>query len=145
MTNTSHGWHIEGTPAVVPDNGAARCGGPSWCRKCNREASYAKKNIFDGPVYVPPMPEDGAQKARAKVFNYVKERLEKTDVHVTFGPDEVYVVWYTFVLGHWKALVSTTLPDGMYYEVTYNANKAETYLDAYKKFDNVRIPDSKGE
>ena len=80
--------------------------------------------------------------AKSLVFDYVKSRLEKTDTHVTFAPDEVYVVWFAFTLGNWKALISTTLPDGMYYEVTHNAAKAETYLDAYKKFDNVCIPDS---
>jgi hypothetical protein len=79
--------------------------------------------------------------AKSLVFNYVKPRLEKTDTHVTFAQDEVYVVWFTFTLGNWKALISTSLPDGMYYEVTHNASKGETYLDAYKKFDNVCIPD----
>lgn len=90
---------------------------------------------------VPAVPDTHAEKARRLVFNYVKERLEKTDTHVTFAEDEVYVVWFTFILGSWKALVSTTLPDGMYYEVTYNKAKGETYVDAYKKFDNVCIPD----
>ena len=33
----------------------------------------------------------------------------------------------------------TTLPDGMYYEVTYNGDKKEVYLDAYKKFENKKI------
>ena len=33
----------------------------------------------------------------------------------------------------------TTLPDGMYYEVTYNGDKKEVYLDAYKKFENQKI------
>lgn len=80
-------------------------------------------------------------KARRLIYDYIKPRLEKTDTHITFGFDEVYVVWFTYILGNWKALVSTTLPDGMYYEVTYNAAKGETYLDAYKKFDNVSIPD----
>lgn len=75
--------------------------------------------------------------ARKVVFDYIKPRLEKTDKHVTFSQDEVYVVWYTYVLGNWKALVSTTLPDGMYYEVTHNEGMQEVYLDAYKKFDNV--------
>jgi hypothetical protein len=79
-------------------------------------------------------------KARQLVFDYVKPRLEKTDRHVTFAFDEVYVVWFTFILGNWKALVSTTLPDGMYYEVTYNSVTGEHYLDAYKKFDNVCFP-----
>jgi hypothetical protein len=79
--------------------------------------------------------------ARAKVYDYIRPRLEKTDKHVLFGPGDIYCVWFSYVLGSWKALVSTTLPDGMYYEVTYNSAKAETYLDAYKKFDNVCIPD----
>jgi hypothetical protein len=81
-------------------------------------------------------------KARFHVYNYVKVHLEKTDTHVTFGPDEVYVVWFAYVLGGWKALCSTTLPDGMYYEVTHDKNTGETYLDAYKKFENVVIVDA---
>jgi len=84
-----------------------------------------------------------SDEARCWVFDYIKPRLEKTDRHVTFSLDEVYVVWFTFVLGNWKALVSTTLPDGMYYEVTRNDAKGETYIDAYKKFDNVVIPDAR--
>ncbi len=51
----------------------------------------------------------------------------------------VYVVWWSKTLQNWKALVSTTLPDGMYYEVTHNGDAGETYLDAYKKFDNVVV------
>ena len=81
--------------------------------------------------------------ARAVVYNYVKSHLEKTDNHVTFATDEVYVVWFSKTLQNWKALISTTLPDGMYYEVTFNGDKEEIYLDAYKKFDNVCIVDSK--
>ncbi len=81
-------------------------------------------------------------KARKIVFDYIKPRLEKTDsVHTTFAEDEVYIVWSAFTLGNWKCLISTSLPDGMYYEVTYNVAKSETYLDAYKKFDNVCIDD----
>jgi hypothetical protein len=76
------------------------------------------------------------------VFDYVKSHLEKTDTHVTFAQDEVYVVWFCYTLGGWKALVSTTLPDGMYYEVTHNMIKHETYIDAYKKFENVVIKES---
>lgn len=72
------------------------------------------------------------------VYGYVKSRLDKTDTHVTFGKDEVYVVWSAKVLQNWKALLSTTLPDGMYYEVTFNGDKDEIYLDAYKKFENVK-------
>lgn len=77
--------------------------------------------------------------ARTLVFNYVTSKLEKTDTHITFGLNEVYTVWSVKVLQNWKVLISTTLPDGMYYEVTHNGNDDETYIDAYKKFDNVCI------
>jgi hypothetical protein len=33
-------------------------------------------------------------------------------------------------------MASTTLFDGMYYELTYNGDKNELYLDAYKKWEN---------
>lgn len=80
-------------------------------------------------------------KATKIVYNYVRERLEKTDTHVTFSEDKVYIVWFCYILGGWKALVSTTLPDSMYYEVTYDKNKKCVYLDAYKKWENVVVPD----
>lgn len=80
-------------------------------------------------------------KARNIVFEYVADRLEKTDTHVTFTPHDVYVVWMSKTLQNWKACLSTTLPDGMYYEVTHDGDKKRSYLDAYKKFDNIMIPD----
>lgn len=36
--------------------------------------------------------------------------------------------------------MSTDLHDGMYYELTYNGDKKEWYLDAYKKLKNRCIP-----
>jgi len=78
-------------------------------------------------------------KAIALVETMVKERLDKSDPTVEF---EVYVVWFCYILGGWKALVSTSLPDGRYYEVTYNKEKKETYVDMYVKVDNICFPDS---
>lgn len=57
--------------------------------------------------------------------------------------DEVYVVWFSKTLQNAKALLSTTLSDGMYYEATYNGDKNEMYLDAYKKLSNKAIDLSK--
>jgi hypothetical protein len=53
--------------------------------------------------------------------------------------DEIYIVWLSKTLQNNKALLSTTVNDGMYYEVTYNGDKGELYLDAYKKFENKCI------
>ena len=74
------------------------------------------------------------------VFFYVKEELEHQGRNAEqFKDTDVYVVWSSKVLQNWKALVSTTLVDGMYYEVTYNGDFNETYIDAYKKINNVTI------
>lgn len=52
---------------------------------------------------------------------------------------DCFIVWKCKTLQNWKWLISTTLFDGMYYEVTYNGDREEFYLDAYKKFENVKI------
>lgn len=82
------------------------------------------------------------ERARQLVFEHVRKRLEPTDQHVTFDVDEVYVVSFSYVLRVWKAFISTTLPDGMYYEVIHNSTKKETYLCSYKQWEHVTIPDS---
>lgn len=87
---------------------------------------------------IPMEPVDLTQLPRNIVRSYVLTHLEKTDPLPDF---EVYVVWFTKTLRNWKALVSTTLPGKMYYEVTYNGNRRETYIDAYLKVDNVCITD----
>lgn len=67
------------------------------------------------------------------VNEYVEEHLDKSDTLPEF---EVFVVWSCKTLQNNKALLSTTLFDGMYYELTYNGDKKELYFDAYKKFEN---------
>lgn len=71
------------------------------------------------------------------VRKYTVEHLDKSDEAPQF---DVFVVWNCKTLQNNKALLSTTLFDGMYYEVTYNGNKNEIYFDAYKKFENRCIP-----
>lgn len=75
-------------------------------------------------------------KAIEIVTNYIKEHLDKSDETPSF---EVYITWKAKILQNWKYLLSSTLFDGMYYELTYNGDKKEWYLDAYKKFENKVI------
>lgn len=72
------------------------------------------------------------------VAKYANEHLDKSDGK-QISTDDVYIVWMSKTLQNNKALVSTNLFDGMYYELTFNGDKNELYLDAYKKFENRRI------
>lgn len=49
---------------------------------------------------------------------------------------EVAVVWSCYTLGNEKFLITTSLPDSRYFEVTYNNDKKEFYLDVYCKIYN---------
>ena len=73
------------------------------------------------------------EECKTIIRNYVLEHLDKSDETPEF---EVFVVWQCKALQNNKALLSTTLFNGMYYECTYNGDKKELYLDAYKKFEN---------
>ena len=74
------------------------------------------------------------------VVDYFNNQAESTDKNNTITEKEVFVVWMVKVLQNNKCLLSTTVSDGMYYELTYNGDKGEVYLDAYKKWKNVLIP-----
>lgn len=70
------------------------------------------------------------------VADYTNKHLDKTDgKEITI--DDVFMVWCCKTLQNNKALLSTTLFDGMYYELTYNGDKKELYFDAYKKWENI--------
>lgn len=71
------------------------------------------------------------------VRDYIDEHIDKSG-HVPFY--DVFIVWKCKTLQNWKYMISSTLFDGMYYELTFNGDKKEWYLDAYKKFDNKVIP-----
>ena len=73
-------------------------------------------------------------KALEIVDKYIMDHLDKSD---PFTPFDTFIVWKCKILQNWKYLISSTLPNGMYYELTYNGDKAEWYLDAYKKLENV--------
>lgn len=71
------------------------------------------------------------------VKDYIVNHLDKSDPTPEFA---VYIVWKCKTLQNWKYLISSDLYDGMYYELTYNGDQKEWYLDAYKKFENKVIP-----
>lgn len=80
------------------------------------------------------------EKAKQIVVDYFNSHVDKTD-NKQITTADVYVVWFCKTLQNWKALLSTNVSDGMYYEVTYNGDKKEAYLDVYKKWENLCIKD----
>lgn len=72
------------------------------------------------------------------IVDYFNNRVEITD-NMKITEDNVFIVWSCKTLQNNKALVSTNVSDGMYYELTYNGDKKELYLDAYKKWENKCI------
>lgn len=126
---TTHGHHIPGTPRDEDKTHfkVELCGGVLNCPDCkNQSILYWQSMTAD----------DFIGTAKKLVTQYVDSHLDKSDEPPAF---ETYVVVFTKTLEHWKAHLSTTLPDGMYYELTYNGVKNEVYFDAYKKFDHVVV------
>lgn len=58
-----------------------------------------------------------------------------------FSPDDFYIVWFCKTLQNWKTMLSTDKASGVYFEVTYNGDKGETYIDVYFKKDNLCVKD----
>jgi hypothetical protein len=77
-------------------------------------------------------------KCKQAVVDYFNAHVDSTD-NFKLSVEDVFVVWCCKTLQNNKALLSTTVPDGMYYEITLNGDKKEMYLDAYKKIHNECI------
>lgn len=75
---------------------------------------------------------------KKEVVEYFNNRNEKAD-KFEIKEEDVFIVWSCKTLQNNKALLSTTVSDGMYYEITYNGDKNEMYFDAYKKWENKCI------
>lgn len=150
---TKHGHQIPRTPVEGERrNPVVDCGGPGHCGECSIETVFvlsptmyevemATREKTKMEVFGLDSANERQIKARMIVMTYVNERREKTDNIPLLTLEDIYVVWFAKVLRNWKALLSTNVADGMYYELTFSGEKAETYLDAYKKFENVTIPD----
>ena len=77
------------------------------------------------------------ERCKELVANYTNQNIDKTD-GTKITADDVFVVWSAKVLQNNTALLSWSLSDRAYYEVTYNGDKKELYFDAYKKWKNIK-------
>lgn len=79
------------------------------------------------------------KKCKEIVVDYFNSQADSTDKNGKITEADVFVVWSVKVLQNNKALLSTTVSDGMYYELTHNGDKKEIYVDAYKKWKNYAV------
>ena len=100
----------------------------------------APPEIEEIPIGFSVLPRGMFNRMRFEVWKYALNHLDKSDkIEFPFNEDTVYTVWTCKTLQNWKALISTSLKDGMYYECTYDGDKKKLYLDAYKKFEHQEI------
>jgi hypothetical protein len=76
--------------------------------------------------------------AKKIVADYVRDTLNKGQYAEGLDFD-VHTVWKCWILENMKFLITSDLPDGRYFEVTYNAFEEEFYLDVYVRTHNEAI------
>ena len=76
--------------------------------------------------------------AKQAIRDMLKETTDPTD-KIDYDNIEIYFVTCTFVLGSIKGMFSTSIQDGKYYEVTYNNDTREMYVDMYVKVNQKRM------
>lgn len=72
-------------------------------------------------------------------MGWMMNRNKNTKAMLAELREEYPIDYETRTLQNNKALLSTAITDGMYYEVTYNGDKNEVYFDVYKHIRNREI------
>ena len=85
-------------------------------------------------------PDNPVEYAKQLVFEWYSTNIPFGDIPFVKRED-IRLVWFSKTLQNWKAMLITTAPDAYFYEVTYNGDKKEAYLDEYRKTTNQVIPD----
>lgn len=125
---TSEFTHIE-------DDEPSKDANQATVRKTKARGTFPVIDVYD------KNPNQYLDKARHLVLEHYNHHF--LDVGEELHISEVYVVWFAKTLQNWKALVATEVAnDGVYFEVTYNGDLKETYLDVYSKVSNSVIPDT---
>ena len=75
-----------------------------------------------------------AHKALLEQFYF---RSYKSDFQISV--DDLYIVWFNYTLGNFKALLSRDYKDGVYVEVTFDRRTESYYVDIYQKQSNIAI------
>lgn len=83
--------------------------------------------------------KDFVKLCRQSIVTYYRQLTLQDYRASNLTTDDVYIVWLCKTLQNSKALASTDIPDGKYFEITYNGDQHQAYLDVYKKEQNIEI------
>ncbi|WP_143314507.1 DUF6275 family protein [Clostridium sp. HBUAS56017] len=75
---------------------------------------------------------------KKEVRDYTNKHLDKTGKK-EISADDVFIVWSCKTLQHNKAVLYTTLFDGMYYACTYDGEWGKMYVDVFKQVENYTV------
>ena len=70
------------------------------------------------------------------VREYIDEHIDHSTPNAEYT---LFAVWQCSILRNFKCLIATTSPNGMYFELTYDAERGCWYFDAYRKIENREI------
>ena len=56
---------------------------------------------------------------------------------INYSIEDISIVWQSYILGNHKAILIDHGENNRLYEVTYNRDKDEMYLDEYEKTKNI--------
>jgi hypothetical protein len=102
----------------------------------NKIAAPHKESRVPGIPFSSPDEAKGTTPIETAVKLVTEQIIQEQDDANQGETFTVYVVWFAYILGGWKALLSTSIADGRYFEVTYDVAKRNAYLDTYTKTRN---------
>jgi len=139
VTAVDQSFSMMGITQLPPDDGEIKAVVDPLVKTIKITAT-APPEVQEIPIGLTIIPKGMFNRMRYEVWKYALAHLDKSDkVDFPFNDETVYTVWTCKTLQNWKALISTSLKDGMYYECTYNGDKKVLYFDAYKKFEHQEI------
>lgn len=147
MVYTSHGHHVSGTfTEIERPKAIARCGGPGVCTSCSRESAIAQEEFrTDERKAEPSYARDHQLQAKIGIVEVFNKEVLLDHGAVGQGPvtvDDIYTVTFGYTLGNWKGTFSSDAwSDTSYFEVTYNKEKGQMYVDHYRKVSNTCFDD----
>ena len=88
-----------------------------------------EKTMFSGM-------DDFQKQCRQHLIFWYAEQKKRYPRKKVPSYEETFIVWSCKTLQNMKCLVSTSMPDTIYAEYTYNGDKDELYEDIYTKVRN---------